>query len=130
MTDPRPNSPEDVGFIPVGDRPTPSHAPRLCSSCSQPIFWGQILVAAVDPRDGATIWVRSKKDDGRFKSMPVNSQPDPAGNIVLFHRPGEGIVCRVLRRGEEPPPGAKLRTSHFSTCPNAARHRRGRGERR
>lgn len=99
----------------------PLHTPRVCSSCPAPIFWAQVL-----DENGQ----RVRREDGRFKSMPVNSQPDPRGNVVLFHRPGEGIVCRVLRRGEEPPPGAKLRTSHFSTCPNAARHRRGRGERR
>lgn len=112
-------------FTPLGDRDVPPHVPRLCASCSQPVYWAQILVAAVDPRDGSTIWVRSRKPDGRFKSMPVNHQPDPKGQVVLFHRGGEGIVCRVLRKGEEPPPGAKLRTSHFATCPHATRHRRG-----
>ncbi len=127
MTDPRPNSPEDAGFTPVGERPAPSHVPRVCPSCTAAIYWAQILVAAVDPRDGATVWVRSKKPDGRFKSMPVDSQPDPAGNVVLFHRPGEGIVCRVLRKGEAPPPGARLRMSHFATCPNRDQHRRPRG---
>lgn len=120
--EPAPNSPEDVGFTPVAER----LAPRLCSSCSAPIFWAQILESSTDPRDGSVVWVRAKKPDGRYKAMPVNAQPDPAGNVVLFRRSGEGIVCRVLKKGEEPPPSAKLRTSHFATCPNAHEHRRKR----
>ncbi len=95
----------------------PLHAPHVCKSCSAPIFWAQLL-------DEAGRRVRT--ESGRMKAMPVNAQPDPAGNVVLFHREGEGIVCRVLRRGEEPPPGARLRTSHFATCPNANQHRRSR----
>jgi hypothetical protein len=72
------------------------------------------------------VWLRKKKDDGRYKAMPVNADVDPVkGNVVLFHRGGEGIVCRVLRQGEVAPPGARLRTSHFATCPAAAKHRRG-----
>lgn len=122
--EPASNSPEDVGYQPVADH---MPVPRVCSSCTAAIFWAQILIAATDPRDGSTVWVRSKKPDGHYKAMPVNSQPDPAGNIVLFRRPGEGIVCRVLRKGEAPPPGAKLRISHFATCPAASKHRRGRG---
>jgi hypothetical protein len=125
--EPRPNSPEDAGFVSFERRASPAHTPRLCSSCAQPIYWAQILVAVTDPRDGAPAWVRSKNEDtGRYKSMPVNHQPDPDGKVVLFHRPGEGIVCRVLKKGEAPPPGTKLRTSHFATCPNARQHRRSR----
>lgn len=122
--DPAPNSPQDVGYRPFEGPSGP--VPRLCRSCSAAIFWAQVLVASTDPRDGSMIWVRSKKPDGRYKAMPVNAQPDPAGSVVLFRRVGEGIVCRILRKGEAPPPGAVLRTSHFATCPAAAKHRRRR----
>jgi hypothetical protein len=125
--EPKPNSPEDAGFA-VFERPAaPAHTPRLCSSCAQPIYWAQILVAVTDPRDGAPAWVRSKNEDtGRYKSMPVDHLPDPDGNVVLFHREGEGIVARVLKKNEAPPPGARLRKSHFATCAHAAQHRRTR----
>jgi hypothetical protein len=107
----------------AGDVPpapaAPRHQPRVCSSCSAPILWAQVL-------DDAGQRVR-RGDDKGWKSMPVDFQPDPLkGNVVLFDRPGEGIVCRVLKKGEAPPPGARLRTSHFATCPNANQHRRTR----
>jgi hypothetical protein len=93
------------------------HAPRACSSCQAPIFWVQLL----DERGN-----RIRREDGKgWKSMPVDAQPDAAkGNVVIWHREGQGIVGRVLHRGEPPPPGTKLRTSHFATCPNANSHRR------
>jgi hypothetical protein len=124
--EPRPNSPEDVGFLTPGQRgaapAVPQHVPKVCSSCPAPIFWAQTL--ELDERGR---WSRVRNEStGRFKSMPVDFQPTPDGNVVLFHRPGEGIVCRVLRKGEQPPPEAKLRTSHFATCPNARKHRRSR----
>jgi hypothetical protein len=120
--EPRPNSPENTEFTnsqtsPPGP-PAPHHDPKLCSSCSAPILWAQVLDDAGQ---------RVRRDDGRFKSMPVDFQPDPLkGNVVLFNRQGEGIVGRVLTKGEAPPAGARLRTSHFATCPNANQHRRSR----
>jgi hypothetical protein len=123
--DPRPNSPEDLGARPPPSAAAPRHDPKVCSSCPAPILWAQIL--ELDERGR---WSRVKNPDtGRFKSMPVDFRPDPEGNVILFHRDGEGVVCRVLKNGEAPPPGARLRKSHFATCPNAARHRKGRGRR-
>jgi hypothetical protein len=151
--EPRPNSPEDAGFLTPeqlaaarldetptggagGDRgrgaaagqpqgeaqplpgAAPRHAPRLCSSCSAPIYWAQLL-------DDAGQRVR-RDDDKGWKSMPIDPEPSITGNVQVFHRPGEGIVCRVYRDRVHAPPGAILRTSHFATCPNASQHRRSR----
>lgn len=83
----------------------PLHLPKKCRSCGSEIFWGQMPSG---------------------KGMPVDAAPVPHGNIVLLHTPSGGIKVRVLRKDELPPPGAVLRTSHFSTCPNSAQHRRAR----
>lgn len=92
------------------------HEPRHCSSCSAPIVWAQTL-----GKDGK----RVRRDDGKgWKSMPVDWQPSLEGNVQLFDRPGEGIVCKVYRNPAAAPPDAKLRTSHFATCPNATTHRK------
>ena len=81
---------------------TTNHLPKSCSSCSAPIYWAQLP---------------SKK------SVPVDVEPTPDGNILLFDRDGS-VQARVLKKGEEPPPGAKRRLSHFVTCPHAAKHRK------
>jgi hypothetical protein len=81
----------------------PLHMPKKCSSCSAEIFWAQL-------------------PSGR--SMPVDAEPTPDGNVVLLHTPEGSIKARVLKKGERPTPGAPLRSSHFSTCPNAKQHRK------
>lgn len=95
-----------------------AHKGTVCRSCNARILWGQLIDASGE---------RQRKPDGKFKAIPVDFEPSPAGNVVLFDRHGDettrGIVARVLRRGESPPPGAKLRTPHFATCPNADKHR-------
>lgn len=96
------------------------HTPHRCKDCDAEIYWGAVL-----DENGQ----RKKRDDGRFSAMPVNAAPDPAGNVVLYRRPREGIVCRVLKKDEAPPPGAVLRTSHFSNCPRADERRQGRRRR-
>lgn len=91
-----------------GEQPAaPNHEPKFCSSCRQPIFWAQLL-----DEQGNTY----RKDNGRLASMPVDTTQAPNGNVILFAR-GGSIVARMLRRGEEPPPGAKRRTPHHMTCP-------------
>lgn len=93
----------------------PVHAPRLCRDCNAPIFWAQVLDDRGQrvPRDGAKGW----------KAIPVDAQPDPDGTVILFHREGEGIVARILRRREDAPAGAKLRRSHWPRCRKNARRR-------
>ena len=57
----------------------------------------------------AIVWAKTTTG----KSMPLDAEPVPDGNIVLH----EGVAY-VTGTGD--------RKSHFATCPNAARHRRGR----
>lgn len=115
--EPKPNSPEDVGFLPVAP---PAHESKLCSSCQRPILWAQLIDEYGD---------RVMNDDtGRPKSMPVDPDPVPHGNVRLFDRHG-AIVARVLPKAEleaARAAHARLRVSHFSTCPNAPQHRRSR----
>ena len=93
------------------------HTPKTCGSCPAPILW-----AAVLDEQGQRI---KNEDTGRFRSMPVDWEPTPRGNIVVYWREGEGFVCRTLKHGEQPAAGEKLRTSHFVTCPAAKKHRKG-----
>lgn len=93
----------------------PRHEGSLCRSCSARILWAQLLDEAGE---------RQKKSDGKMKAIPIDFEAVADGNVVVFHRPGQGIVCRVLKRGELPPPGARTRVSHFATCVNAAKHRK------
>lgn len=74
-----------------------------CSSCSAPITWAQT-------------------ENG--KPMPVDAVPVPNGNIELQlpNDPRDPPVAHVLRKGETRP--APLYVSHFSTCPDAAEHRK------
>jgi hypothetical protein len=113
--DPTPNSPEDVGFIDKAKQPR-THEPKLCGSCRAKILWAAIL------GEGGQ---RIRNDDtGRFRSMPVDWEPSPHGNVVVYWREGEGFVCRTLKLDEQPREGEKLRTSHFYSCPNAPQHRK------
>lgn len=85
----------------------PVHEPKACSSCGAPIFWGQLPSR---------------------KSMPVNAEPSADGNVRLLDR--RGSVLAFVLTGDElaraRAAGARLRTSHFATCANAAQHRRKR----
>jgi hypothetical protein len=74
------------------------HEPKKCRSCGAPIYWGRTEAG---------------------KAMPVDVEPTPDGNVILFDRRGS-VVALVLRRGEKAPPGAKLRKAHHATCPHAA----------
>jgi hypothetical protein len=52
--------------------------------------------------------------------MPLDADQVPDGNVVALPN---GRV-RVLKAGEEPPPGAARYRSHFVTCPHASTHRK------
>ena len=107
------------------------HTPKTCGSCPAQILWAAVLQLDDDfesPTFGK--WIRVKNEDtGRYRSMPVDWEPTPRGNIVVYWREGEGFVCRTLKHGEQPAAGEKLRTSHFVTCPNAPRHRKKKAQR-
>jgi len=57
--------------------------------------------------------------------MPIDPDPTPDGNVIPIPQ-GEDVepLARVLRKDEEPPPGTKRFTTHWETCPTAAKHRR------
>jgi hypothetical protein len=83
-----------------------------CEACSAP------LIAA---------------ETSQGNTMPVDFNPDKGGDLMLFRQAGDhhlraGVVtCRVAKGGhlawlrEQDFP---LRTSHFATCPDAARFRK------
>jgi hypothetical protein len=126
VSEPSPNSPADIGFRAPAP---PRHLPKRCTSCQAEFLWAQTLVLDGDltsPTQGK--WIRARRsDDKGWSSMPVDYLPDALkGNVVLFDRPGEGIVCRVFKDSNDARaafPGAARRTSHFATCPNANQHR-------
>lgn len=74
-----------------------------CGSCGASIVWTETVTG---------------------KSMPVDSEASPDGNVVIGRPddPRNAPVARVLRKGEMSP-GPRFK-SHFATCPNAATHRK------
>lgn len=56
-------------------------------------------------------------------TMPIDLAPRPDGRVVLE---SDGNSARVLSKAEADllPPGTARFVSHFSACPNAARHRK------
>jgi hypothetical protein len=60
------------------------------------------------------------------KSMPLDAVPVEGGNVLLVTVEDEtrARVLGPLERMAVVGPGEALYVSHFSTCPNAAEHRR------
>jgi hypothetical protein len=56
--------------------------------------------------------------------LPVDRDPVPDGNILLYRRPDGSVRAEVLGKGAPRPEGWPLRVSHFLTCPQAKQHRR------
>jgi hypothetical protein len=73
-----------------------------CRSCGANVLW-------------------AKTDLG--KSMPVDPEPVPDGNVELYRTP-KGLQVVVHGKEFTPDPRATVHKSHFATCPNAQRHRR------
>ena len=74
-----------------------------CRSCGAPIVW--------------TITERGKR-------MPIDPQPDPAGNLTITPDPvgiGDGVVPRATFTRDSG--DGRRYLSHFTTCPHAAAHR-------
>ena len=80
----------------LGPRPATS---ARCRSCAQPILWARTTSG---------------------KAMPVDPDRVPGGNVDLVNQAGH--LTAVVRRGDARP----AYVSHFSTCPEAAQHRRPR----
>lgn len=63
------------------------------------------------------LWARTVND----KPMPLNPEPcEYGGNIVL-----ENGVARVIKKGEAVGHDVKLYRSHFATCKEADKFRKG-----
>lgn len=60
------------------------------------------------------------------KNMPVDAKPDPSGELVVTHKPGENRleVGKYYEPKHGPREKWKFYTSHFATCPKAGEHRR------
>lgn len=70
-----------------------------CRSCKARMFWGTSAAG---------------------KSMPIDAEPVADGNI--FERDGVFVAVSLL---EPVPEGVPRWKSHFATCPNSAKHRKG-----
>lgn len=94
-----------------GRESKPVTDPSRCRSCRAEVLWAQ--------------WNSGKR-------MPVDAEPDmrplpKGGNLVLSVR-GGAFGSLVVEKFDPSKHDAKRNryTSHFSTCPNAEEHRRGR----
>lgn len=56
--------------------------------------------------------------------MPVDPGPCGNGNVQLIERKGEAPIAIVHSKGDGY--DGQLHTSHFATCPEAAKHRNAR----
>lgn len=77
-----------------------------CRSCGAPIRWGAVA------KTGA--------------NMPLDAEPHAQGNVRIA---ADGFTLEVLAQADAIVCRDDLYRSHFATCPNAARHRRGPGKR-
>lgn len=72
----------------------------LCRECGQPIRWAQT---------------------GRGRTIPLDRDPVPTGNLVLLPVSGEAVS---LRAGSAVAPGTPRYLSHIATCPQAGLFRK------
>jgi hypothetical protein len=72
---------------------------------------------------GATIFWAVSVNNSR---MPINAEPVEDGNVLvsMSRSDPENKKCIVLAHDATKPQGRRLFTSHFSTCPNARKHRK------
>ena len=59
--------------------------------------------------------------------MPVNPEPDPKGNLVLY--PDKGDNMAIAHNPAVHGPEVKRYVSHFATCPAAAKFRKPKEQR-
>ncbi|MBL8824870.1 MAG: hypothetical protein JNJ77_19950 [Planctomycetia bacterium] len=71
-----------------------------CRSCGAQIYWVQTVLG---------------------RNMPVDAIPVDDGNVIFIDQ-----KAHVIRAGEEVPEDARRYVSHFSTCAQAKKHRKGR----
>jgi len=103
-----------------------SHQPKVCRSCGAAILWAQVL-----EDDRKTVKMKPRRCNLatlEAQVMPVDWQPNPDGRVICMDRDG-AIVAFVLKAAEAPPEGARPRTAHHQTCPDAQKWKRNQGRR-
>jgi hypothetical protein len=65
-------------------------------------------------------WVRTVNG----KTMPLDPDPTPDGNIIAVVEPGGGRVAQVIGKDDLIDESVPRYKSHFATCPNADQHRK------
>ena len=50
------------------------------------------------------------------KRMPIDLDPDPAGNVAVRVDAHGVLRARVLAKGEQAEPGERVHVPHFATC--------------
>lgn len=74
-----------------------------CSSCGRPIRWAAMSSGKLNPLD---------------------ADPVPDGNVAAHLDDDGNLRARVLKKDEQPLAHERRGRSHFTSCPNAALHRR------
>jgi hypothetical protein len=71
---------------------------------------------------GKKIWYATNTVTG--KQAPIDAEPSPKGNCLTFND-GDKLMYTIPPKDELPALQAagKVRTSHYATCPQAAKHR-------
>ena len=64
---------------------------------------------------------------GKRNPVDHHSAGDPNGTLAVKRLDDGTLAARVLKDGDQPEQDEKRGTSHFATCPDADKHRRGRG---
>ncbi len=77
----------------------------VCRSCNRPIFWASCTSTG--------------------NPMPVDVEPVPGGNVLLYRRSNGLLRAEVLGKDVPRSPERKYRINHFATCKNADQHRKG-----
>lgn len=74
---------------------------------------------------GAPIaWARVRTKAGKWSPMPLDPEPNPAGNVAAYIDHRRVLIGRTLGKDGQAEPFEKRYVSHFATCPHDDRHRR------
>lgn len=90
-----------VEFSTIEEADTHMPTPCSCRDCNAPVFW--------------------LRHNTTGNLMPINAEPDPAGNLVLV---GDEHYCIVKGELFEDMHPGELYSSHFLNCPAAAARRK------
>lgn len=58
------------------------------------------------------------------KLIPLDAHPVPGGNVAAYLDGRGDLQARVLRADQTPEQHEHTGVSHFTSCPNAGRHRK------